>query len=171
MEQMIENFKKGELTIHCVAEHEADQLMEILNNQKIKWESGESVFKNHKWDRYEDQTYYAFSETGIVFGDLPELYGRTTISFEEFLTTSKSNKEKVLEMIGVKIGDELSIAAGLFDPYHFNENYDLVDILGQNRNEWVWEMVRGGVPFSKIPKDPNAEIKECIKLLSGKLLL
>lgn len=162
----MENFKENKLAVNCKTQNEADQLMEILSNNKIKWESGESVLKNSKWYYHGDQTYYAFCETGLVFAELPALFERTTISFQEFADGNRSLKEKVLEIIGVKVGEKFNISGSSYNPFYFDEDYEMRDCDGDRCTIKVIDILWRNSKIEKLPEDPNVEVKKYIELLS-----
>jgi len=166
MEYTMENFMQNKLAINCKTQDEADRLMEIFDSQKIKWKSGESVLEDSKWECHEGQTYYALCETGLVFSYLPALLGRTTISFQEFTNDNKSNKEKVLGMIGVKLGKPFNIVGDPYNPYTFDDNDNLIDKEGEESNYRLFDILWEKAKIEKIPEDPNTEAKKHIELIS-----
>lgn len=54
----IERFKKGDFVINCQTENEANELMEILHKEGVKWCSGDSLLKILNYSAYKNNTCY-----------------------------------------------------------------------------------------------------------------
>lgn len=168
MEYTIENFKKGEFVINCKTQQEADLLMKICDRNGIMWDRIKRATDNSAWGQYEEMTCYRCDS--VLCFSRQEFYraeNRTIVDFWTFIGKPKSNKEKVLDIIGIKVGEKFNISGCSCNPYVFNHNYDLVNREGDKRNLKISEILWGNLKIVKIPQDPNAEVKKHIELISG----
>lgn len=166
MKYTVENFKDGEFAINCKTREEANNLMELLQREGVMWCTNNLLIGFDNWHIYEKQTYYAY-DRGLVYGCLPRKSSGKMITFEEFLADNKSNKEKILEIIGVEIGEPFNITGYKYNPYVFDDNYNLIDKDGDKRENLIFDILWEDLKIEKIPEDPNADIKKYIELLSN----
>jgi len=166
MKYTIENFKDGEFNIHCGTNEEADSLMELLHNDGITWCTCQSLLSHNNWCEYKDQTCYAYNN-GLSYGNIATPSSRKIILFQEFFDVNKSNKEKVLELIGIKKGEPFNMIDDRYNPYCFDDQFVLRDKNGTRCTSKVIDILWGNSEVEKLLVDKNAEIKKCIELLSG----
>ena len=176
MEYTMENFKNGKFVINCQSKDEANNLMDTLHRNNITWCTGSSLqgTDNH-WNDYGSDTCFFYGDSGLEYGRVKyyDNEGVQSISFDIFITNIEaiSNKEKVLKMIGVKLGEQFNIIGDPYNPYAFDDNYDLIDEEGDESNQKVFNILWGKEKIEKLPEDPNANIKKYIELLSSTITL
>jgi len=163
MEYTIESFKKGKFVIFCEKEEYAEHLVTLL---------GKGI--ETRWNHYENYTCCYYPRNNLAYRHLSKCItdGLHIIEYNEFIKkielNEKSNKEKILEIIGVKLGEPFNIVRSDYNPYAFDGNYDLIDGEGDLSNYEVFNILWGMEKVEKIIEDPNKEVKKHIELISGK---
>lgn len=171
MEYTIENFKNGKFIIRCGTRKEAEELFEVLIKNSFKWRTGEFLTGDNHWSDYREDIYYAHDSinSGLSYGDMNGTGSRykEAIFFKDFVFAEKSMKEKTIEIIGVEVGEQFNIVGESYNPHMFDAQFDLLDRDGDRSYSKIAEILWGLSKIEKIPKDPNAEVKKYIKLLSN----
>lgn len=167
MEYTMENFMKDKFIIICKDKNEKESAMKMFRKEGIKWNGGLSVAYTHC---DEDKTECYYSHAGALqCGQVEWMEDRyEKVYVKDFISANKSNKEKVLDIIGVKIGEKFNLPGCSCNPYVFNHNYDLVDRDGDKRNLKISDILWEDLKIEKIPEDPNTETKKHIELISNK---
>lgn len=167
MKHMIEDFKNGEFVVNCKTNKEADDFSKICNDNNITWGGREMVLGHTNWCVYAENTCYSFqgslsySPIGYYSG-----CGRKVISFQDFTLVNNSKKENVLKIIGVEVGKPFNVSGDKYNPYVFDDSYNLIDKDGDKREDLIFAMLCDDLKIEKIPEDPNTEVKKYIELLS-----
>ena len=171
MEYTMENFKNGEFVIRCQSKDEANNLIDTLHRNNITWCTGTSLqgTDNH-WNDYGSDTCFSYGDSGLEYGYVKyyDNKGVQSISFDVFITNIEaiSNKEKILEMLDVKVGEKFNISDSSYNPFYFDEDYEMRDCDGDKCTIKVIDILWRNSEIEKLPEDQNAEVKKYIELLS-----
>ncbi len=167
MEYTMKNFMADEFIITCKEKSEAEAVMKLFIEEGIKWNGGDSLSVSETyWDEHKSEFYYSHAGA-LQYGTLKYAADRyPKVSYQDFMLTNKSTKEKVLEIIGVKIGEKFNLSDDDYNPYYFDKEFILRDNGGDRRTSKVIDILWGNNKIEKLP-DPNAEINKYIELLSS----
>ena len=170
MKYTMENFKNGEFVVNCKNRSESILFMGMF-------EYGEAIddmkYDSH-WNRFGERTCYTYNDNfGVAFSNIDYFIskGCDIIDYSELINERKSNKEKILEMIEVKVGEKFNILNCGYNPYSFDKNGNLRDSDCDHNNPLIGSILLGDLIIEKIPEDPNKDIKECIHSLSNDILI
>lgn len=166
MRYTIEDFKNGEFVIVCETEEEANTLMKIFEQKNIRWLPGESALGETHWEEYEENTYYRYSDSLFYGSKNSAGRGYKQVYFTDFIDERKSLKEKVLDIIDVKVGEKFNISGSSYNPFYFDEDYEMRDCDGDRCTIKVIDILWRNSKIEKLPEDPNVEVKKYIELLS-----
>ena len=61
---------QSNIIVHCPDRVLADELMEILDANSIRWHGGASVIGNSQWEVYDENTCYWIEGYSLMFGDV-----------------------------------------------------------------------------------------------------
>ena len=70
---------------------------------------------------------------------------------------------KVLEMLGVEVGEKFNIKGFALNPYQFDEEYNLINMEFYEKNRLVQELLIGRIEIEKLPWKPKeGEFYYCV---------
>lgn len=161
MKYTMENFKNGEFAIFCEKEEYADHLITLLDK-------GDRT----RWEHYKNYTCCYYPCNNLTYRHLNKCIedGLHIVEYNEFIKkielNEKSNKEKVLEILDVKVGEKFNISDSSYNPFYFDEDYEMRDCDGDRCTIKVIDILWRNSKIEKLPEDTNVEVKKYIELLS-----
>lgn len=161
--KMIEAFVKNEFVVNCQTEEEAQDFIDICYDFGIKWVGLSQLQSTTLWRTYKEKTCYRF-KCGINISPL-EYYvglGYKIIKFSDFINCKTPNRSKILELLGLKIGDYFNIEGTPYNPYHFDKNFDLIDCEGDEMNKYILSILWDGIEIKILPQDRDVSVKNFI---------
>lgn len=164
MNKMVEAFRNNEFVVSCQTEQEALDFLDICYKKGIKWSNLYSNKTKTEWGDYGDQTCYRGGDNVLSFANI-EFYvdkGYKVIKFNDFINGKVPNRSKILELLGLKIGDYFNIEGTPYNPYHFDKNFDLIDCEGDEMNEYIISILWDGIEIKIFPQDRDVSVKNFI---------
>lgn len=65
-----EEFKKGNIAVHCDTEEKAKDFLKKCDKNDIKWETGEYTHESTEWNEHKKETSYSHYIKGVVIARL-----------------------------------------------------------------------------------------------------
>ena len=150
-----EEFKKGKIAVHCDTEEKAKDFVDKC------YEKGISFFFSRKeetcYSCYREQTCYIYDCYNLMCGK-KQLFIADGFNVIKWETEEMTNTEKILDIIGLKVGEKFQTNRSN-QIYWFNEELEL--LYGENAySNRAIEILNGSLEIIKLPiiNDNDKEI-------------
>ena len=115
--------------VHCDTEEKANEFLALADSVGYGWGSGESLIEKNEWERYEEETCYEVTKSGIWFGSTNyfNLGTYRIIEYQPQLKFKVGDKVRVNNAsptINGKVGVIVEVNSLIPTPYYVKINGD-----------------------------------------------
>ena len=150
--------------IHCDTKEKAKEFLTLAHSVGYKWSPKRSLIEYSQWERYKEETCYAFNNKGFVFANVEYFkYENYQIIEYELATKFKvGDRVRIKEapyIVNGKVGVIEDVNSSSPTPYYVKIDGD---------NKWLWHLTENELEKANEPKAKVETTKTLIDEIKAK---